>query len=308
MQRVLVVYNSRSSRFKDVNAEILEVLNNPTRMQQMNLVSTMVGKYEVKRTSIEDNVKQLAKIIRDDDLLLSVGGDATAVIAANAIMASDKDARLAVLPYGNFNDLARTLRTKKLKDVFNGKEQKLYPLEILVDGKRWRYATCYTTIGMTAASVEIFDNAKVRKKLQKGSKHSWRSYLQLASWYFKNRHKKVFLPEFKLNGVLQSKKITDYAAVNGRSMARVMKGGTWFTDKKVFRREVGKLANFWNLFVLMAKSILVRVPGKEITKDEIEFVNPATVEIQAEGEYKVLENISKIEIRKAEKCLKVITN
>lgn len=308
MQRILIIYNSRSSRFKDVSAEILEVLNNPARMQEMGLAGMMVGKYEVEKTNVDENAKKLSKIIKDDDLLLAVGGDATAVIAANGILLSNKDAKLAVLPYGNFNDLARTLGTKKLKDVFCGKEQKLYPLEIVIDGKHWRYATCYATIGMTAASVEIFDNAKVRKKLQKGSKHSWRSYLQLASWYFKNRHKRVFLPEFKLNGVLQSKKITDYAAVNGRSMARVMKGGVWFLDKKVFRREVGKLANFWNLFVLMAKSILVRVPGKMITGDKIEFVNPATFEIQAEGEYKIFENVSEIEIRKAEKCLKVITN
>ena len=287
MQRILIIYNPRSSRFKDVRDDILDVLTNPNRMHEMGLSGVMVGKYEVENTNVDDNMVKLAKIVKNDDLLLAVGGDATAVIAANGIMLSGKDAKLAVLPYGNFNDLARTLRTKKLKDVFEGEVKNLWPLDITVDGKHFRYATCYTTIGMTA--------------------DSWRSYINLARWYFKNRHKKVFLPQFKLNGELMSRETTDYAAVSGRSMARVMKGGEWFLDKKIFRREVGRLANFWNLFVLMARSILHRVPGKMITHDVIEFVEPATVKIQAEGEYKLLENISKIEIKKAEQCLKVIT-
>ena len=307
MQRILIIYNPRSSRFKDVRDDILDVLTNPNRMHEMGLSGVMVGKYEVENTNVDDNMAKLAKMVKNDDLLLAVGGDATAVIAANGIMLSGKDAKLAVLPYGNFNDLARTLRTKKLKDVFEGEVKNLWPLDITVDGKHFRYATCYTTIGMTADSVELFDDKKVRKSLQKGHKSSWRSYINLARWYFKNRHKKVFLPQFKLNGELMSRKTTDYAAVSGRSMARVMKGGEWFLDKKIFRREVGRLANFWNLFVLMARSILHRVPGKMITHDVIEFVEPATVKIQAEGEYKLLENISKIEIKKAEQCLKVIT-
>lgn len=305
MQRILIIYNPRSSRFKDVRHDILDVLMNPDRMRDIDLSSVMVGKFEVENTNVDENAVKLAKIIRDDDFLISVGGDATAVIAANGILLSKKDATLAVLPYGNFNDLARTLRTRKLKDVFNSKVSELWPLEILVDGKHFRYATCYTTIGMTADAVDLFDGKKVRKSLQKGRRSSWRSYINLAKWYFKNRHKKTFLPQFKLNGELMHAKTSDYAAVNGRTMARVMKGGEWFLDKKVFRRETGKLTNFWNLFVLMARSILCRVPGKMVTGDVIEFVEPSSVKIQAEGEYELFENIHKIEIRKADKCLKV---
>ena len=114
--------------------------------------------------------------------------------------------------------------------------------------------------------------------------------------------------EFKLNGVVQPAKTSDYAAVNGKSMARVMKGGEDYRDAEVFRSETDRLANFWRLFKLMAKSILVRVPGEETKGDTLEFLQPATVELQAEGEYKKFENISKIEIRKSKKCLKVIEN
>ena len=246
---------------------------------------------------------------------MSAGGDATAAIAANAIIKSGKDATLSVLPYGNFNDLARTLGTMKYEDIF-GKSagpvqqniHKLYPLDIIVDGKHWRYATCYVTIGMTGEAVEIFDQPEIRKTLQKGHKSSWRSYLDLVKWYFKNRHQKIFLPGLSINGVRQHPKTSDYAAVNGKSMCRVMKGGNDYLKPKVFRSMAAPLANFWNLTVLMIKSIFHRVPGGETTGDVLEFTHPTTIELQAEGEYQVFKNAKKIEIKKGKSCLKVIQN
>ena len=101
-------------------------------------------------------------------------------------------------------------------------------------------------------------------------------------------------------------KTSDYAAVNGRSMARVMKGGEDYLNPKTFRSETDRLTSFWRLFKLMVKSILVRIPGDETAGDTLEFLKPSTVELQAEGESKIFNNINKIEIRKAKKCLKVV--
>ena len=303
MRRLLVVYNPNSSNYVRVKNEVLEKLP--------SIKGFMIGKFIIEKAPFEDNVKRLKKVLEDGDVVLSAGGDATAAVSANAILESGKDVTLSVLPYGNFNDLARTLRTFKFDDVLNSgfKTTNFYPLDVIVDGKHWRYACCYVTIGMTAEAVELFDNQKIRKKLQKGRKSSWRSYIYLAKWYFKNRRKKAFIPEFKLNGELQHKKTSDYAAVNGRSMSRIMKGGDDFLKPEIFRSETDRLAtNFWHLIKLMTKSILSRVPGKDTKGDTLEFVNPATVSLQAEGEYKTFENANKIEIRKPSKCLKVILN
>lgn len=297
MQRLLVVYNPHSTRYKSVKSEVLDKLP--------KLKGYIIGKYAIKKIGFDDNVKELAKIIKDKDLIISAGGDATAAISANAIIKSGKDATLGVLPYGNFNDLARTLGTKKLEDIKNNSAI-LYPLEITVDGKLWRYATCYVTIGMTAEAVELFDEQKVRAYLQKGHKSSWRSYIYLVKWYFKNRHKKIFLPGLKINGIPQHKKTSDYAALSGGSMCRVMKGREDYLKPKVFRSTAKPLASFGPLFVLMAKSILYRVPGDETTGDKLEFARPTTVELQAEGEYKVFENVKTIEVKKCDKYLKVI--
>ena len=303
MKRLFIVYNPRSSRFLDVKKEVLD--------KTKNLKGYMVGKYEVEPTDVDENAKNLAKILKDGDLVLSAGGDATASISANGILRSNKDVTLAVLPYGNFNDLARTLGTKRFEDLdLHGRQDpssnKLYPLEIYVDGKFFRYATCYVTIGMTAEACELFDEPKFRKSMQKGHKSSWRSYLALVKWYFKNRHKKQFIPDFRLNGKLQHKKTSDYAAVSGKSMCRVMKGGDDYHDPTKFRSMTDRLTNFWRLSILMVKSILIRTPGVETEGDKLEFLKPSTVELQAEGEYRTFENIKTIEIKKGKKCLKVI--
>ena len=116
----------------------------------------------------------------------------------------------------------------------------------------------------------------------------------------------MFIPEFRLNGVLQDKRVSDYAAVNGRSMARVMKGGEDYLRPKVFRREVERTTNFWKLFKLMMRSIFFRVPGEETEGDVLEFSGKDKIEVQAEGESKVFTNMKRIEVRKSEKYIKVI--
>lgn len=327
MQRLLIVYNPRSSRFADVKSEVLS--------RAKELKGYLVGKYEVAPTNLDDNITKLSKFLKDDDIVLSAGGDATGIIAVNAILKSQKDATLAVLPYGNFNDLARTLRTKTFDDIFHGgvtdpegdpkmfckaktlgREKvrqdppgkccdKLYPLEIYIDGKFFRYATCYVTIGMTAEAVKIYDSPKLRKKLKKSFGRSISSYTTLAGWYFKNRHR-VFLPEFTLNGVKQPPQTSDYAAVNGRSMARVMKGGEDYRDPESFRHETDRLTNFYRLTKLMCHSIFSRIPGDVTKGDTLKFTKPATVTLQAEGESQIFKSIKTIEIKKAKRPIQVI--
>lgn len=300
MSRLIIVYNPNSSNFRRVKKDILD--NRKKIFQNYEL-----DEYTIKKIGFDKNVKELQKIIKDGDTLLAAGGDATAAITANAILHSKKDARLAVLPYGNFNDLARTLGTMKLNNIdFGSKSINLYPLEIYVDGQFWRYATCYVTIGMTAEAVELFDEPKFRKYMQKGHKSSWRSYLALAKWYFKNRHQKIFLPEFTINGKKTVKNASDYAALSGKSMCRVMKGGEDFKKPKIFRSKALKTISFPRLFCLMAKSILFRTPGDNTTGDVLDFKKPAEVELQAEGEYQTFKDVKKIEVKKGDKCLKVI--
>ena len=332
MKRLLIVYNPRSSRAADVKVEVID--------KARKLAGFMVGKYEIEKIGLDQNVANLAKILKDGDIVLSSGGDATGVIAVNAIMKSGRDVVLAVLPYGNFNDLARTLEKGARNRVISGRVarsrrhgaralilgrnlrkpsinaiselieasnyKRLYPLEIWVDGKLIRYAMCYVTIGMMAEAVQLYDSVKMRRVLKSWWGRYFGSYLYLAGWYFKNRRKKGVLPEFKLNGELQPQKTSDYMAVNGKSMARVMKGSDDWNKPHEFRSSTGRFMNFCRLAGMMAKSMLIEVPGAETRGDVLEFVRPSRVKVQAEGESLVFENAKRIEIRKSSQSLKVI--
>ena len=298
MQRLIIVYNPRSSKFGQVEKDVLN--------KARELKGWTVGKYEIKPIGVDKNAVALAKILQDGDTVVSAGGDGTSTVTFNAIMAFGGKVKYGVLGYGNFNDLAKTFKAKKLEQILETKPVEVWPLEAMVDGKHWRYAIGYITMGLFAEATEIFDDKKTRKKLQGGKKTPVFSWKVLAKWYFKNKNKRAFMPEFKLNGVKMPKKTTDYVAINGRSMAGVMKGRAWYLDKKVFQSETAKLGSFCRLFSLMAKSILYKVPGKEVKGDTLEFLEPGEVEIQAEGEYVKLKNVKKIEIRKAEKCLNIV--
>lgn len=304
MQRLIIVYNPRSSRYADVRTEVLK--------PAAKLSGYMVGKYEVAKTNLEDNIKHLAKLLNNDDIVISAGGDATGVITVNAAMRALKKhkirVKVAVLPYGNFNDLSRTLGLSTLSDVLTAKTAKFYPLAVYADQKFWRWATCYVTIGMTAVAVKLYDAPSMRKKLKSSFGRSVLSYTELIKWYFKNRHKQQFIPSFMLNKRAADPRISDYAAVNGRYMARVMKGREDYLKPKTFRSMTDRLTSFWRLFRLMTIAIVDRTPGVDTTSDTLEFFQPATVEVQAEGESKIFENIRQIEITKTDQYFLALTS
>lgn len=327
IQKLIVVYNPRSSKQAAIEREVLA----PARQ----LSGWLVGKYAVTTASLAENAEKLAKILNDGDLVIVAGGDGTANMTVNAILQSKKDVTLGVLGYGNFNDMARMLKTKRaveyggeyiggVTEIVNclaaGKVREAFPLEVLVDGKHWRYALCYVTLGLFAESTQVFEEETVRKKLQTGKKHLMFSIWQLAKWYFRNR-KREFLPagqreekggpEIMIEGdgkLAQSLggKVTDYIAVNSPRVARVIRGGKYYLRKQEFRATTAKLGNFGSLMWFMVRSMLWRVPGKRVQDEVLRFDEKGTVVIQAEGEAEKLEGVKKIEVRKAKRGIKVV--
>lgn len=298
MKRIFIVYNPRSSRFADVRKEVIGVV------QKMKGV--LVGKYEVLDTNVDDNARRLAGILKDEDLVVAAGGDGTVNIAVNGVMLSGKKAVLAVLPYGNFNDTAMSLGTKKLEDVLGGEVKRVWPLEAIVDGAHFRYAISYFTMGLLAEACAVFDGKKMRKKLQVGRKPAIYSWLVLARWYFGQRKKRGFLPKFRLNGALMPEETTDVMVVNGRRVAGLMKGVDAMGQKREFLLCHERMGSILRLLRLMVKSIFRQVPGEMREECVMEFLREASFEIQAEGEYVRLEGVKKLEIRKAKQSLSVI--
>lgn len=300
LKKLMIVYNPRASHYAAVETEVLAPLR--------GLKGWMVGKYQIKPTDFDDNVRQLARVLTDDTLMIVAGGDGTAAIATNAVMESGKDVTMGVLGFGNFNDIARMLGAGSVQEILQsyeaGKVKDLYALEMRLDGERWRYAPSYFTVGMFAQSTEVFEEEKVRKQLRTGKKGLSFSVRQLAKWYFRN-HRECGLPTGKLNGEALPKRATDYIALNGRTMARVMKGGEWFLKSGEFWSSVRRLGSFSRLMKFMLRSMRKQVPGTATEGDVLIFGEESEVEVHAEGEFARV-RVQKIEVKKAERPIKAV--
>ena len=316
-QRIIVAYNPRSSKHARIREEVIEPVQ--------KLPGYIIGKYEIKSAPVDENVEALAKILSDGDFLIAAGGDGSATVAVNAAMRSEADVTLGVLGYGNFNDFARMIKSRNLEQIIrdfeNGKVKELYPLEAKVDGKLWRYAACYFTMGMFAESTKIFDMPKTRNILRKGKKSLVFSVVELAKWYFKNKKNEFLDSSIRVDGIalnrkkvnrfgrmkdVKSKHVSDILFVNGSSVARVMKGGDYWQSSREFFVGFGRLKGLFRLGRFMMKSMLGKMPGR-VTKKEItiEFAEKTEFEIQAEGEC-IRMKASKLVIGKATRGVKVV--
>lgn len=303
MQKLILVYNPNSSHYVDVEEKVLV----PAR----GLRGWMVGKYAIRPTDFEDNVANLMRLFEDGDLVIAAGGDGTASMVINAIIKSGKKVTFGALGFGNFNDIARMFgfgqdKFLKIVESFQQGEVKMaFPLEILVNGKLWRYATSYCTVGMFARSTEVFDTPKVRKKLQKGKKGLVFSLWQLAKWYFRTGRKSR-LPAGTYNGEAWSSKMTDYIALNSPTMAHLMHGGDWYLDEHNYLSSVQRLGSFPRLVKFMLTSMREQVPSEIREKDVLTFAEPSTVEVHAEGEYEQMTDVREIVVKKSGARLKVV--
>jgi hypothetical protein len=244
--------------------------------------------------------------------VIAAGGDGTANIAVNGIMLSKaQNVKFGVIGYGNFNDVARTFGNLKLDDILRGHVKRVYPLECKINGKHWRFGMCYFTLGMFAEACACFDAPKTRKTLRKGGRKTVFSLMTLVKWWLKN-HRQQFLPEtFQLGDssedFVECKKTSDYMAVNGRTVAKIMKGSDWYLKESGFLSMTGQMTKFRKLVPMMLHSVFKRVPGTDSDYDCLVFPEASTVMVQAEGEYKKISGVRTVEISKVGKPLLVVT-
>jgi len=302
MKRLIVVCNSRSSHYKKVDEEVIQ----PAR--QLN--GWMIARFEVAQESVDANAKRLAQFLVDGDLVIAAGGDGTATVAINGVMfSSAKDVRLGVAGYGNFNDVANCFGNLSFEEIIAGEVKEVWPLQCSVNGKLWRYAMCYVTVGMFAEACAVFDEPKHRKVLRRGGRKISYSLRSLASWWMRE-HRHDFLPNFSLGDAsgdsLDMVGVSDYLAINSPSVAKIMKSDAMFSEPNEFVSTTGKLSKFWKLAGFMLKSVLKKIPSERSDYDVLSFSNPADVMIQAEGEYVRLEQASRIEVQKSKKALLAI--
>ena len=282
--RVILVCNCKSTGHKRVEKEVVK----PLREFILRQKGMTFLRFDVESPTLEENAERLSKLIMSGDVVLTAGGDGTAGIGVNGIMQSGKDAKFYVIPYGNFNDIIQILRPNSGK--------KVYPIEALVDGKHFRYALAYFTIGMMAESTKIFDDEKVRRKLRKSKFNLIFSLKTLLMWFFVNRKKDYI--------TIDGQKYSDILVVNGKNVARLMKGGDYYLGENFLYTEQ-RLNNLFAMVFFMLQAMFSGIPGKKLKNKTIHFEEKQRIFIQSEGEYKDLV-VQEISFLKSDKTIEIL--
>ena len=304
MKRMVIVYSPRSTRFGEVQRKVVE--------QARKLKGWMICKFEVEEAPVCKNAARLAKILRKDDLVLSAGGDGTAVMCLNAIMKSETLATLAVMPFGNFNDYAESLGRMSLAKITRrfeeGRYRDFYPMEVKVNGKHYIYSGMYFTMGLMAEAERMFKEPKVRKRLMRARNRMSFSARKLFGWYMRNKRRKDFLPTtMKVNSENVARMTTDYVAMNGKSMASVVPGEGWFDNATEFWGGTMRNRSFWRMLAKFVKATEGELPGRLTKQDVLTFDKPCSLFVHTEGEGEQLEGVSEVAIDKSGKSLRVIS-
>lgn len=283
-----MVYNPKSSKSKDVERVVL----GPLRKKYADLVE-----YQILPTNFDDNVAKIARLLREDDVVISAGGDGTAAIASNAILASKKpQIVIGYLGFGNFNDLARSFTGKKTSALQLSratKTVKLYPLDIIADQQHFRFAILYATLGLLAKSTLEFEKPHVRHHVKNSKINLIYSLLILIKFYFQKR--RFF------------KNQSDIIVMNGRRAGGILRTKCDYYASETFKITTQNLSKLPRLILFVTKSFFGQMSGKTTTSKIFEFKRGANLDFQSEGEYFALKNIKELKIQKSTQFLNVIT-
>ena len=105
----------------------------------------------------------------------------------------------------------------------------------------------------------------------------------------------------------KTRKVSDYLAVNGATMAKMMRGDEKCSlSRTEFLSATGRLTSFFRLVIFMMRSVLFKVPARVVKEAILDFSEEGEIEIQAEGEYKKVSGVKQIVISKSEQAVKIL--
>lgn len=300
-RRIVVVTNKNSTGAKNVERSVLI----PLRQENISF-----DQFQTPSPDTEANIAAMQDFFRDGDRIISAAGDGTAMQVTNAVLRSKlHDADVGFLPFGNFNDLARS---HKARDPVALSQSSLTvehaPLSVGVNGEYWRDAPSYVTLGWTALAAEQFGNSTSREAMQSSPEafKLGRSLLQLAESYFKNRH--TMLPEFHTSdSSVVRKAVTDFIAINSPRVGSIVRSDRDYFDSDQFGTAEADVSKILPNIPFGLKALTGHTPAKPVTAATLQFKEHSRVPIQSEGEFEYLENVRTIEIEKdPTKILRVI--
>ncbi|MCP9459952.1 MAG: hypothetical protein NNC33_00540, partial [Candidatus Nanosyncoccus sp. P13S_S20_bin.18.1] len=118
----------------------------------------------------------------------------------------------------------------------------------------------------------------------------------LLMWFFVNRKKDYI--------TIDGQKYSDILVVNGKNVARLMKGGDYYLGENFLYTEQ-RLNNLFAMVFFMLQAMFSGIPGKKLKNKRIRFEEKQRIFIQSEGEYKDLV-VQEISFLKSKKSIEIL--
>lgn len=303
--------NPKSSRAPDVEQNVVVPL-----LQ----AGISFDQWTTNSPNAEDNINDLAGLMRAGDRIAVASGDGVAHQLANAALRSGlSDIEIAVLGYGGFNDMAETFTDgagdpARLFDA-NAKVIDVHPLEVYINDVLHRYGVLYSSKGYTAQVIAILGDPELRASIQNSTFKKPAALFAIIKDYC--RQKKLPLPDFIREGSEDEDHtgVTDTLAINGPITAHLVRSGKRYFEGDTFLQTNLNMANpidLGNINFLGRSAInlitgsRLKLPGREVTEDNLTF-NNASFAIQHDGEMQFVENVNSVRTTKSKTPLHFVT-
>lgn len=236
---------------------------------------------------------------KDGDTIIVAGGDGTKMQAMNAALRSNLDVQFGLLPYGNYNDLA----DKKLSalDIAqrNFNTTLLHPMTVDVNGNYLLHSPSYLTLGFTALAAARFSEEQTRELIKQLPRplRKLGNLAGLASAYFELHGNK--LPPFHTSeSEVVRKAVSDILLLNSKRAGGIIKSHPDYALGDYFGYHEANVGNIPASLPFGLSALVGHAIADHLTDVRINFIEPSTVPIQPEGEFRVLDNVTSISVRK----------
>ncbi len=278
----------------------------------------------LEKVPFEDTTEVISGEFNRGDLILAVGGDGTARVAIDAVMASSEDIRenvaIAFLPLGNGNDFSRAInhKNKVFREIISQKITEFSPLEFEINrGEKRIFTPSYATLGITTAAVDLLNQDFIREKRRKFAKFSPVAALSFRDLPGLSRKiNQLEVEDFSRDGRNYRDDSVGFflvGAAHGLLPLRKFTKTDLFENQKFFFHSAdirgkfggktlfgkGLRAGGWTTFGL---------PGVKSTEEKLEFSHVSDLVLNTGGDNIVLEKVREIRVWRSEKTVKIFAN
>jgi hypothetical protein len=124
-------------------------------------------------------------------------------------------------------------------------------------------------------------------------------------YYLKTRRDSL-LPSFSYGGTAHMK-TTDLIFANGPTVARLFRSGKRYYRQNVFLYRKLDVRRLVTNIPFLLSGLIGKMKGEEVTEVMVDFDAPAQVPLQCDGEVVMVENCTRIQVKKAAKSLTILT-